>query len=505
MFKRINNWHLSVLVIVVSVLSLVMIQQSVFAVWVDPTTQPGNTPSNNIVLNPLAETLQMGTNNITGTHLTLDGDSANSVNITNSGNLCLNDPGDDSACIDAWSDVSGGGYWTQNPSNPLEIFYNTGYVGIGTNDPADWLHIKNITSGQSLKIAPNHLYSRDGNDALEIYGEDGLKFETADFADVDMYISTGGKIGIGTNLPNSLPAGRVLHIYDDINNAELDIQSVAGNQEHWSLYHDSASDDFRFWHNGVDRVVFTDDGNVGIGTTLPYFKLQVEGTDTEAATIYSVQKNNTGGTAFSGIQTDTSNNLRALGAMGNYGPEYDDFGVLTGKILSAGVLGATDVPGSTTYKSYGVWGSAGDAMSVGVYGDNQGVPGGGGSYTDKSVGVLGEGHYAVVGHSLTSTGRGVFGQGYYGVKAEAVGSGGTAIYGDKGTGSYAGKFMGDVLVSNATLKVEGGYLQMSYKNSGPDGGDICNNLDTGKIFLDDLANVLYICTGLDSGWKAISL
>lgn len=65
-----------------------------------------------------------------------------------------------------------------------------------------------------------------------------------------------GKFGIGTSRPN-----KQLHVYNIKENAEIDIQSVAGENGHWGIYHDSGSDDLRFWGDG-DRLTIKRNGEI---------------------------------------------------------------------------------------------------------------------------------------------------------------------------------------------------------------------------------------------------
>ncbi|QQS59198.1 tail fiber domain-containing protein [Candidatus Peregrinibacteria bacterium] len=85
-----------------------------------------------------------------------------------------------------------------------------------------------------------------------------------------MYSGVSGNVGIGTASPNAK-----LHVKTDTGtNAEIDIQS--GELTHWGMYQDENTSDLQFW-NTDNRVTFTNDGKVGIGTTSPTQALDVNG------------------------------------------------------------------------------------------------------------------------------------------------------------------------------------------------------------------------------------
>lgn len=65
-----------------------------------------------------------------------------------------------------------------------------------------------------------------------------------------MRITYAGKLGIGTSSPNSL-----LHVYNTASNAEIDVQSVAGINNHWGIYQDRVSSELRFWNSQSDNLL----------------------------------------------------------------------------------------------------------------------------------------------------------------------------------------------------------------------------------------------------------
>lgn len=81
MVKKVNNWHISLLIVVVSVLSLALVQRYVLAQWNDPIGLPGETPGFRIVVNPLAEDLNLGGHSLIDTDFILDPGGAIGINI----------------------------------------------------------------------------------------------------------------------------------------------------------------------------------------------------------------------------------------------------------------------------------------------------------------------------------------------------------------------------------------------------------------------------------------
>ena len=100
-----------------------------------------------------------------------------------------------------------------------------------------------------------------------------------------------GKVGTNGNPPN-----RNLHLYNDNKvNTEIDIQSVAGTNNHWAIYvyNDESNNSLRFWNNNIsgEKNILTINnrggaGSVGIGTTNPVYKLDVNGSINASAGYY---------------------------------------------------------------------------------------------------------------------------------------------------------------------------------------------------------------------------
>jgi len=109
-----------------------------------------------------------------------------------------------------------------------------------------------------------------------------------------------GKVGIGTETPNG---ASLLHLKTATGtNAEIDIQS--GSKGHWGIYQDETTEQLRLWNVG-NHLVVTKDGNVGIGTTGPYNKLNVNGILEVGTGTRGVQLSSTAADNFS-LMTQTN-------------------------------------------------------------------------------------------------------------------------------------------------------------------------------------------------------
>ncbi|MFA6466779.1 MAG: hypothetical protein WCV71_02900 [Patescibacteria group bacterium] len=253
MFKRINNWHLSALVAIVSIFSLVLIQQYVTAQgWTDPSDLPGGTPANNLVVTPMLQDLQLGAYDVAGANLRIDGNGTNVIQVSNGGKICFNGTAD---CASTWAN----NLWVTDING---IYYN-GNVGIGGVPHVGFKLILKDVGGADLKLKSDTIWATATDLELQAANQ----------------VFTNNYFGIGTSNPN-----RQLHIVSAAGgqNAEIDIQS--GADAYWGIYQDEATADLRFW-NVNNRVTFADSGNVGIGTIDPSANLEIFGTQANQPTL----------------------------------------------------------------------------------------------------------------------------------------------------------------------------------------------------------------------------
>ncbi len=294
-------------------------------------------------------------------------------------------------------------------------------------------------------------------------------------------IGAAGNLGIGTtntafNLMVGGVAPRIYFLPAPGSNPELDFGSPAMDT-HWAIYRDAATDQLRFWRND-NKLILTNDGNVGVGTTNPLYKLTIAGASPREYLWPSGGGNpeldfgNAAGDSHWAIYRDLASdelrfwrdgagetNRMVITSDGKVGvgknPAYklDVAGQINANtnltpaiqgISSAGdgrgVYGAATNAAGTNYGGY--FESAGDS-GVGVYGLSSNVAGGGAGGFFQSDGTGGVGVYG-----LTS-GQGGFGlYGYSsGESSVAVSGAATSLAGSNKGGSF--------FAGNATVVTSG--------------------------------------------------
>jgi hypothetical protein len=192
-----------------------------------------------------------------------------------------------------------------NTNNYLDIYTNatfamrinsSGNVGIGTSNPTQPLHVNGFARTQGISVYEtggtisgfigyenDWIGSGTSNDlAIASEGSNNLKFYTNGTTAVRLFVSASGVVGIGTTTAPSL--------------LTIKASATDGNQIYIVQSNDNrgwkfrAKTDGHFYlqssYNGADTDAIKinyDDGNVGIGTTSPSYKLDVSGSGRFAA------------------------------------------------------------------------------------------------------------------------------------------------------------------------------------------------------------------------------
>jgi len=158
---------------------------------------------------------------------------------------------------------------------PLGINYAGGSVGIGTASPSSLLHVTTNSSGPAARFI--NTSGTGGNGAL-IQGGNSTSSSILILSDYlnneRLRVRGDGNVGIGTTSPGAaleVVGGGLGAKLVSINTTALEVQGGA-----------NAQDIARFKNSGGNvKFVIDTNGNVGIGTTSPTSKLEVDGGDIE--------------------------------------------------------------------------------------------------------------------------------------------------------------------------------------------------------------------------------
>ena len=206
MINKLKKLPLSILVIIVSVLSLALVQQQVFAGW-DPPDGPPPVGETHLFVNPMIEDLDLNSNTIIDASqasfvLNPGGPTALNISGTNwagyfDGNLNITSElcFDEVNCIDEWADVAGGAFWQAGAGT--EIYYNQagGNVGIGIANPNYLLHVDGIMrANDGLRSGGSMQFDiSDNDDVLVFKGMGTASNHTIRFDDKPLRIWTPGE------------------------------------------------------------------------------------------------------------------------------------------------------------------------------------------------------------------------------------------------------------------------------------------------------------------------
>ena len=162
-----------------------------------------------------------------------------------------------------------------------EFNFITGNVGIGTDSPAEKLHVENgnirLKSNSDGNNGILRLYDAAGTESGQIYPAAGdLRLYTPN----DIIMSPTGNVGIGTTTPLSK-----LTVSEAT--GQHGIELAPGTLSYLQCYDRATSTygnmtiDAKYLafglNNGAEKIRFTETGNVGIGTSSPSAKLEISG------------------------------------------------------------------------------------------------------------------------------------------------------------------------------------------------------------------------------------
>ena len=180
--------------------------------------------------------------------------------------------------------IVGGG----SPPNKIYI-QDSGNVGIGTNSPECKLHIVSTTTDNSKTLLLQNSSTGDASVMFNISGDtyslgidnsDGDKFKLSYGAlgtNDRLVVDSSGNVGIGLTIPTKkfeVNSGTVSDIVRFGNDSGGMVFGYSSNLASIDLI---ASQAFRIRQGSTTPLYIKSDGNVGIGTTAPIGKLQING------------------------------------------------------------------------------------------------------------------------------------------------------------------------------------------------------------------------------------
>ena len=188
---------------------------------------------------------------------------------------------------------------------------SSGNVGIGTSSPTHPLVVSR--SGAGIKAFFTNTTDADfginlsSGITLLTPTTGTLAFGTS--STERMRIDSSGNVGIGTSSPaQALVVNRSSgNTYLEVSRAtqsqgQVALQLTGGTGgTNWIMYQDTSSNDLKFFGNSADRMTIDSNGNVGIGTTSPTYKVDVSGTNpalrlkSSAAFGYIIDQNTSSG------------------------------------------------------------------------------------------------------------------------------------------------------------------------------------------------------------------
>ena len=224
----------------------------------------------------------------------------------------------------------------------MTILHN-GNVGIGVTSPGAKLDVRadapstsgsiiyvrnTLADGTNNTFGGISFFSSPGTDytigKLNTGGDSALAFRNANNGTEYMRITSSGNVGIGTTSPRA-GEGTPLTLESSTGYVGLTLSGTGSYANVWQLYASGDGSTYNFFGiydrtNSAYRLVTTDSGNVGIGTTAPKTSLHVAG-----------QGNRVGGNIQMGSSGDGSTKYSLLtGTHYNADTEPEGFTLITG-------------------------------------------------------------------------------------------------------------------------------------------------------------------------------
>ena len=189
------------------------------------------------------------------------------------------------------------------------VISGNGNVGIGTTSPGHKLQVNDgniaITGGSSsslfMNITTNQFYG-DVNGVVILKAADNLRLYTDNVE--RLRVISNGNVGIGTTAPSDLfmvdgnaRVTGILKVADGTYNSP----SIAHRADEDTGIYFPANDNIAISTSAVERMRINSSGNVGIGTTAPAYKLDVDsgdariGSSTQTTTTLRLTATNTAG------------------------------------------------------------------------------------------------------------------------------------------------------------------------------------------------------------------
>ena len=155
---------------------------------------------------------------------------------------------------------------------------SAGNVGIGTTSPGSKLAVAGRVDFQNdLRLRGTDSAANQGVTRFFVDNSNKLHIDTANDGNNLFVIDSSGNVGIGTTSPEtklSVAGGKIqLENYQEITWSDIG----DGNTGRVSIRGSEDDDFILFRTDNAERMRITSAGNVGIGTTTPSFKLQVNG------------------------------------------------------------------------------------------------------------------------------------------------------------------------------------------------------------------------------------